>query len=102
MQDRCQGIRDAEQAVIDDASYLRLMGFPERRCQASELWQHLIELSPLDSSGHWREPLRVMLEHGPLARRILRVLGPDYSKAQLQAIYGALCDCLETGRMFVG
>jgi hypothetical protein len=94
-------IRDAEQAVIDDANYLRLLGFPDRRCQAGELWCHLIEATSLDSSGQWREPLRVLQERGPLARRILRAVGPDYSKAHLQAIYGVLCDCLAEGRMFV-
>lgn len=94
-------IRDAEQAVIDNTEYLRLLGFPERHCQAGELWRHLIEVSPPEDSGHWREPLRVMLEHGPLARRILRTVGQDASKAHLQAICGALCDCLEEGRMFV-
>jgi len=94
-------IRDAEQAVIDDAGYLQLLGIPERQCQAGELWRHLIEQTALDRSTQWGEPLRVMLEQGPLARRILRVLGKDHSNAHLQHVYRALCDCLETGRLFV-
>lgn len=94
-------IRDAERAVIDDAGYLRLLGFPDRQCQAGELWRHLIEATSLGSSEHWHEPLRVMLERGPLARRILRAVGPDCSKARLQEVYRELCDCLEAGRMFV-
>lgn len=95
-------IRDAELAVIKDAGYLRLLGFPDRQCQAGELWRHLIETTSPDGSAHWREPLHVMLEHGPLARRILRAVGPDCPKARLQAVYRELCDCLEAGRMFVG
>ncbi len=94
-------IRDAEQAAIDDAGYLRLLGFPDRHCLGGELWRHLIETLSLDRSGQWREPLRVMLEHGPLARRILRAVGTDRSKERLQSVYLALCDCLEAGRMFV-
>lgn len=94
-------IRDAEQAVIDDARYLRLLGFSGCHCKAGELWRHLIEATSLGSSEHWREPLRVMLEHGPLARRILRAVGPEYTKARLQEVYRELCDCLEAGRMFV-
>lgn len=94
-------IRDAERAVIDDARYLRLLGFPERQCQAGELWRHLVEAASLDGSAHWGEPLRVMLERGPLARRILRAVGPDCSKARLHTVYRELCDCLEEGRMFV-
>ncbi len=95
-------IRDAELAVIDNAEYLRLLGFPDRQCQAGELWRHLIEATLLDGSAHWREPLRVMLERGPLARRILRAVGTDGSKARLRAVYRELCDCLEAGRMFLG
>lgn len=95
-------IRDAEQAVIDDAGYLRLLGFPERHCRAGELWRHLIETTSLENCVNWGEPLRVMLDHGPLARRILRALGPACGQARLHEVYQKLCDCLETGRMFVG
>lgn len=94
-------IRDAEQAVIDNAGYLRLLGFPDRQCKAGELWRYLVEAMTLVSPEYGREPLHVILEHGPLARRILRAVGPGCSKPRLQAVYGALCDCLEEGRMFV-
>jgi len=94
-------IRDAEQAVIDDAGYLQLLGFPDRQCRAAELWRHLVETTSLDRSAPWHEPLGVILDHGPLARRILRVLGPTFGKARLHEVYRALCDCLEAGKMFV-
>ena len=94
-------IRDAERAKIDDAGYLRLLGFPGRACEAGDLWRHLIETAPPDRSGNWREPLRVILEQGPLARRILRALGPDYPPARRHTVFLALCACLEAGRMFV-
>ncbi|WP_237759679.1 glutamate-cysteine ligase family protein [Sulfuricella sp. T08] len=94
-------IRDAEQAVIGDAGYLRLLGFPGRQCQAGELWRHLIAAASPDGSAHWIEPLRMVLERGPLARRILRAVGSDCSKTRLDAVYRELCDCLEAGRMFV-
>lgn len=94
-------IRDAEAAMIDDAGYLRLLGFPGRSCQAGALWRHLVETTVPDHGGPWHAPLRVILEQGPLARRILRAIGTDASKAHLQTVYRALCDCLETGRMFV-
>ncbi|MGE5027483.1 MAG: glutamate-cysteine ligase family protein, partial [Betaproteobacteria bacterium] len=80
-------IRDAEQAVIDVTGYLRLLGFTGRQCKAGELWRHLIEATSLDDSAQWREPLRVMLERGPLARRILRAVGPDCPKTRLQEVY---------------
>lgn len=93
-------IRDAEQALIEDAGYLELLGFPGRRCTAGELWRHLVESAALDTSGPWREPLRVMLDHGPLARRILRALGRAKGRTSLHAVYQELCDCLDAGRMF--
>jgi len=94
-------LRDAEQAVIDGSDYLRLLGFPERQCQAGELWRHLVETAVLNRFRHWREPLQVILQRGPLARRILRAVGPDCSRARLHEVYGKLCDCLATGQMFM-
>ena len=94
-------IRDAEQAEITDAGYLRLLGFPGNSCQAGKLWRYLVETTMRDRSG-WQEPLQTILEQGPLARRILRAVGPDCQRARLHAVYRELCDCLEEGRMFLG
>jgi carboxylate-amine ligase len=93
-------IRDAEQATIDDAGYLQLLGFPGPRCQAGELWRHLVEATAVNRIESWREPLRVLLEQGPLARRILRAVGPACTENRLRLVYRLLCDCLQAGRMF--
>lgn len=98
-------IRDAELAVLDNADYLRLLGFPGRRCSAGELWQHLVQQMPedgADSAQRWRAPLQTILRHGPLARRILRAVGSECSRMRLEAVYRQLCDCLQEGRMFEG
>jgi carboxylate-amine ligase len=98
-------IADAEQAMIDNTEYLALLGFPGRRCNARELWSFLIEQMWTEDAGHaraWQDPLLCILQHGPLARRILRALGTDYSRQHLEAVYRDLCDCLHEGRMFVG
>ena len=98
-------MRDAEQAVIADAEYLQLMGFPVRHCEVRELWQHLIAsmmLNQPEQRKTWQEGLQIILEHGPLARRIIRAVDSDYSRARLRAVYRELCDCLEEGRMFLG
>ena len=87
-------IRDAEAATIDDAGYLRLLGFPGHSCQAGALWRHLVEATLPDHGGPWHAPLRVILEQGPLARRILRAVGPACSKDRLHSVYLELCDCL--------
>jgi carboxylate-amine ligase len=98
-------IRDAEQATIEHAGYLQLFGFPGNRCSARQLWQHLITQMLRHNAMHadiWRQQLEVMLEHGPLARRILRALDGDYSRPRLETVYRQLCDCLEQGEMFTG
>jgi gamma-glutamyl:cysteine ligase YbdK (ATP-grasp superfamily) len=95
-------IRDAEQTAIDDAGYLQLLGFPGSRCSAQALWRRLIEQMQGERrlSAAWRKPLQVMLDRGPLARRILRAVGDDHSRTNLETIYRKLCDCLHQGRMF--
>jgi len=93
---------DADRAVIDNAEYLALLGFPQRRCEAQELWQHLLGATaadPLLSAAH-RAPLEHILNRGPLARRIMRALGKGFSRRQLAAVYLQLCDCLANGRLF--
>ena len=98
-------IRNAEQAIITDREYLELMGFPAPRCEARELWQHLIaSIIPKQTpqSQIWQEALTTQLEQGPLARRILQAVNLDFSPARLETVYRELCDCLEDGRMFSG
>lgn len=93
-------IRDAERAVIDDADYLRLFGFPDCPCQAGELWAHLMAATGLDRDACWSAPLQVIMRHGPLARRILHACAGDTSMERLHAVYRSLCACLADGRMF--
>ena len=98
-------IRDAEQARIDNAAYLRLLGFPATHSTVSALWDVLIDrmmAGDPSQAQHWGEPLRIIRERGPLARRILRAVGDDPPPARLQAVYRELCDCLQDGRMFLG
>lgn len=98
-------IRDAERTVIGHAEYLRQLGFPDRRGSAQEVWAYLIDEMQRDDpvrAGLWDEPLRVILKKGPLARRILQAVEGEYSRPALHSVYGALCRCLEEGKMFSG
>lgn len=92
-------LRGAEQSVIHDADYLALFGYPGESCTAGELWQHLFAALPklTAESSPWREPLEIIVNEGPLARRIVDALGNDN---ELEAVYEELCACLEEGRMF--
>ncbi|HWN71850.1 MAG TPA: glutamate-cysteine ligase family protein [Haliangium sp.] len=96
-------IRDADQTVIDDAEYLALFGYPERGpCRAGELWQHLVESVVARDPGYpaWAGPLRNILQHGCLARRIAHALGRDAGPARLRHVYQRLADCLRQGALF--
>lgn len=95
-------IVNAEQTVIADATYLRLMQFPGRRCTASELWQHLLETLPQDSLSPWLPALQFILRHGPLARRLVQTVGIAPQRQALAAVYAELCLCLNDGQLFRG
>lgn len=93
--------RDADLAVIDNVAYLRLLGFPGQRCSANELWRHLIACATDGDSAAqpWHQTWKTLLEHGPLARRILRAVDGDFSRAGLHAVYEDLCNCAAHGKM---
>jgi carboxylate-amine ligase len=93
-------IAHAEKATIVDREYLQQFSFPGARCEARELWAHLIARCPACRAEPWQQPLEVMLEEGPLARRILRVVGDSPGSAEIDAAYAALCACLAEDRMF--
>jgi len=101
-------MRDAERAQIDDAAYLHLLGIREPRATAGEVWCQLLEhLSTQDSDvQRCSAALRLILEQGPLARRILRAMNLESGtsgsapRALLQTVYRRLCDCLRDDCLF--
>jgi gamma-glutamyl:cysteine ligase YbdK (ATP-grasp superfamily) len=94
-------IRDADLAAIDNHAYLALFGRGGMRgCTAGELWRQLLdELRLTAAESFCAEPLRVILNEGPLARRILQRVGAVAPAERLAEVYGELCDCLDQGRM---
>lgn len=95
-------IRDADRCVIADPAFLALFGFPHDRCEARDLWRHLLDACadhPLLTPAT-RPALDTILTRGPLARRILAALGEPFDHARLTAVYRHLCDCLAAGRLF--
>ena len=94
-------IRDAGDALVDDASYLRALGIDAKRCRAGDVWRALLDACARgDDAAWWRPTLAGILAHGPLARRILRAMGGDIGRDRLAAVYEALCECLAEGRTF--
>lgn len=97
-------LREAEATVIDDQRYLAQFGWQGARpCTAGELWTHLVESlwSEGDEDACWLSPLRHILQHGTLARRLLQAVGDRPDRTRLAETYGRLCDCLARGEMFI-
>jgi len=99
-------IRDADRAVIGDTDYRRLFGMQGHEpVTAADVWKHLADaVGPDARSRHANlcPAVKVLLEKGPLARRILTAVGSEPSRERIAAVYRQLCDCLAGGRMFLG
>lgn len=91
-------------AVIDDAEYLGIFGFPETSATMGALWKHIT--GRLVRSGNvalrtWMREIEVLLSQGTLAARIIKALGEDDSKENISGVYRRLCDCLGQNKMFL-
>ncbi len=92
-------LSDAEMTLIADPAFLALFGYPGARASMGQLWQHLAEtLCPRLLAGS-ESPLAVILNKGPLARRILRRTTLSPCRRKLQDTYRQLRDCLAHGQM---
>jgi len=95
-------IGDADHAILDDPRYLRVFGVDEEQIRADELWRHLIEgqVARRPESATAGAALRVILDEGCLARRLLRAAGPSPDRERLHEVYARLGDCLSRGQAF--
>jgi glutamate---cysteine ligase / carboxylate-amine ligase len=120
------GLRAGEQAMIEDAEYLRQFGWSNGPCTLQALWRHLVDSSAQPTSrlsglgddsqstpAADRQPLERILQQGPLARRILAatssVDGEENAELgdvdavvpeRLRAVYRQLATCLADGHSF--
>lgn len=97
-------IRDGERAIIEDDHYLSQLGLDGGRWRADEVWTNLID--PLAATGAlaatWEAPLRLILERGPLARRLVAAVGDAPDPHRLRDVYRELAECLHDDRLFPG
>jgi len=95
-------IGDGERARIDDADYLSLFDFAGKRATMGELWQHLAGALRPELVGTPGLPLDVILNQGPLARRLIKAMGSSPTRKNLGETYGQLSNCLASGEMYHG
>ena len=91
-------------AVIEQAEYLNVFGFPGQRATAGALWRHIAER--LARSGNVavttsRNEIDIVFNEGTLSNRIIKALGNDHSKENITAVYRRLCDCLAQNKLFL-
>ena len=95
-------LADADLAPIADPTYLRSLGLPEGPTTALAVWRRLYEslrpagVLPPEAAA----PLALILDRGPLARRILGDLSDNPPRSAIEATYADLCTCLTDDRLF--
>jgi gamma-glutamyl:cysteine ligase YbdK (ATP-grasp superfamily) len=93
----------ADRATVGDRAYLDALGSGlAAPCDLGSLWRDLLQRAMPVVDAAWREPLGVILDRGPLARRIERAAGPRPERSRLAAVYRDLCACLDEGRVYEG
>jgi len=96
-------IVEAQDAQIEDSSYLSLYQFEDDSASAQQLWIHLYKIVVADnpeSLRPWMEILDPLLQRGTLASKILEVSEDIFSRENLSLIYSELCDCLDDNKTF--
>jgi len=95
----------SDETPIEDRQYRQAFGMThESHLTAREMWRTLLEqVMKMDTpdATQWRQHLDCILSQGCLARRILRATGSGPSRPRLQEVYARLCECLETGVLFI-
>jgi glutamate---cysteine ligase / carboxylate-amine ligase len=94
---------EADRARISSEDYLALFGLGRRDAEAGVLWQHIAEKLDRANSPRasvWRPIAEYVLTRGPLARRLLRAVGPRPSRGALHELYSALANSLQAGKPF--
>jgi gamma-glutamyl:cysteine ligase YbdK (ATP-grasp superfamily) len=92
-----------DQAVIAHEGLLKALGRPPAPAAARDVWRGLAQQVLPDVRSFAAElerPLHVILEHGPLARRLLAAAGTSPDRAALLRIERQLADCLRSGEPF--
>lgn len=94
-------IDKGEQTVVEDAAVLKLLGQTASPRTLQQIWQSLYSnLNPV-MDNECRTALDVILDQGPLARRIHQKLHRDPSMLAITDVALDLCDCLANGTQYV-
>jgi len=96
-------IRDADMTIIRDVNLLAAFGLSAQSASVGEVWDSLLQKVLCESGQSALPPIdaqiiRRILDHGPLARRILRALNGEMGR--LPEVYRQMCNCLAEAKQF--
>jgi len=88
-------VKDVEETIISNADYLSLFGIKAKKMRSKDLWNHLVQACDVQD-----ECLEIILEQGCLSTRILKSVGQEASRANIEKTFFKLAECLDTNRSF--
>ena len=91
--------RYAERTRISERPVLESVGINRSMTWAGDIWSHLLD-ELLPSHPVWTPTLRQMFAAGTLSTRISKLIRRYPLRADLQAVYAELADCLRNGSLF--
>jgi carboxylate-amine ligase len=91
-------IRHASETKLHNTDFLLMFGMEQEEATASELWRHIFNEVKEGMSEQGQAGIRHILDHGCLAKRILKRTGLLPEKEQIIAVYKELAECLEQDR----
>jgi carboxylate-amine ligase len=99
-----QSVTSGQNAVFENAEYLSVFSFPDKKATAGDLWKHIQErlLKPGNAAlESVSDELNIVLRKGTLASRIVQSIGADISHENIGRVYRQLSNCLSLNKMFV-
>jgi len=93
-------IKLAENAIIDDKSYLLALGIEESSIKASDVWKHLYNHCKKFITPVSQKILEKILVRGTLSTVLLKKIGERPSRDRLVFEYAKLAECLAKNTLY--
>jgi gamma-glutamyl:cysteine ligase YbdK (ATP-grasp superfamily) len=95
-------IRNAEDAVITDSAYLRMLGISGSASRAGDVWKMLADryVARDGAANEYGATIERLLRRGSLSGAIVRAAGEGATRDRIRAVYGELGRCLRGNTLF--
>ena len=97
----CLGQEDAEEALIQDADYLKIFGMETSEMQAKDLLKAILQKVHSNISAESQTVLEKILNRGTLATVLVKKLGEKPSQKAFVQEYAKLAHSLATNTLYM-